>query len=496
MSKNKYVVGIDQGTSSTRSVLVDSSGDVVNMVQEDYEASYPHVGWVEQDPEIIWKTTFNTYKKIVDKVAYDGHDVVSIGITNQRETTLLWNRKTGKTVYNAIVWQDRRTADYCDELKAQGKEDIIRKSTGLVIDPYFSATKLKWLLDNIEGARSKAEKGELAFGTIDTFLIWRLTGGKVHATDASNASRTMLFDIENQCWDKKLLNLFDIPDSVLPEVKDSIDDYGATDKKLFGSSIPIKAVLGDQQSATVGQACFESGMIKSTFGTGNFVLLNIGDTPVYSNNRLLTTVLYRLNGKPVFALEGSVFVTGAAVKWLRDGLKIIEEAAETEDLARSINSNGGVYMVPAFTGLGAPHWDAHARGAILGMSRGTGVAEIARATLEAACYQTHDLMVAMGKDCGVPFVTTRVDGGMTENNWMLQFLADITNLTVSRPTNIQTTALGTVYFAGLGAKVFSSLDEISSLWKQDRLFQPQLGDEMREKLIAGWEDTVKRVLTK
>lgn len=486
-----FLLGIDQGTSSTRSILMGSDGKIAAQSQLEYAAKYPNIQWVEQNPEDILKTTILTCREVINKAASIGASVKTIGITNQRETTIVWDKKTGKTVYNAIVWQDRRTSELCDSLVRNNYEKEITKKTGLIIDPYFSATKIKWILDNVDGVRKRANDGQLLFGTVDTFLLWHLTGGKVHATDATNASRTMLFNLETQDWDDDILREFDIPKSMLPEVKDSADNFGETDKSVLGFTIPVNALLGDQQAAAVGQACFTPGILKCTYGTGCFALMNIGNSPVYSQNRLLTTVAYRLKGQPVYALEGSVFVAGAAVQWLRDNLKVIKVASDTEELARSLKDNAGVYIVPAFTGLGAPYWDSTARGILVGLTRDTGIAHLARATLEAACYQTYDLYDAMNKDCGIPLLSLRVDGGMTENKWLLQFLADLSGLEVAKPTVTQTTAYGVACFAGLGAGIYKGLQDIKDLWQIDSQYKPSLDEDSRKKLIDDWRKAVE-----
>jgi glycerol kinase len=433
-------------------------------------------------------------RQALQQAGEEGVEVAGIGITNQRETTLVWDRQTGKPIYNAIVWQDRRTADSCAELKATGNEEHVAECTGLLLDPYFSATKLAWILDHVVGARAKAEKGGLAFGTVDSFLLWRLTGGKAHATDATNASRTMLFNIHTQEWDSSLLEMFHIPEALLPAVKDCIADFGTTDAKLFGRAIPIGGIAGDQQAAAIGQACFEPGMIKSTYGTGCFVLMNTGEKALRSRNRLLTTVAYRVDGQTSYAIEGSIFAAGAAVQWIRDGLKLIDSAGEVEGLAQGLNSNCGVYLVPAFTGLGAPHWDPQARGAIFGLTRNTGIAEIVRATLESVGYQTYDLMEAMKRDSKTGSKALRVDGGMAANNWFLQFLADLLDVPVERPRVTETTALGAASLAGVQFGIFDSLADIGNHWQRDALFTPKLSAAKRQDLLSGWEKAVSRVL--
>ena len=489
----QYILAIDQGTTSSRAILFGRDGAPVATAQAELPQFYPADGWVEHDAERIWQDTSATVRGVLEKAGAAPADVAAVGITNQRETAVIWNRKTGAPIHRAIVWQDRRTAELCRSLNAAGHGKLVQERTGLLIDPYFSATKIAWLLENVAGAREQAERGELAFGTIDTFLLWRLTAGKVHATDATNASRTMLFNIRAQAWDDDLLRLLKIPRSLLPEVRDSASDFGATEKNLFGAAWPIAGIAGDQQAAMIGQACFAPGMIKSTYGTGCFVLLNTGDKAVESKNRLVSTVAYRLKGKASYAIEGSIFVAGAAVQWLRDGLKLIGQAGETADIAASLRSNNGVYLVPAFTGLGAPYWDPTARGAIFGLTRDTGIAEIVRSALEAVCYQTRDLMVAMEKDSGTKLTALRVDGGMVKNDWVMQFLADILNLPVERPVVTETTALGAAYLAGLQAGIFQSTDDIGKRWQRDRLFEPHMNADLRESLYAGWQQAVARV---
>lgn len=494
MSESQHILAIDQGTTSSRAMVFDSSGQCRALAQQEFRQIYPQDGWVEHDPEEIWQSVLATCRDSLKQADTAGHEVLGIGITNQRESTLVWDRMTGAPVYNCIVWQDRRTADFCRQLKDAGLEEEVSERTGLIIDPYFSGTKLRWILDNVDGARERAERGELAFGTIDCFLLWRLTGGAVHATDATNASRTMLFNIHREQWDDKLLKKLKIPESLLPEVKDSAADFGVTQADLLGRSLPIGGVAGDQQAAAIGQACLKPGMIKSTYGTGCFVLLNTGSQAFRSKNRLLTTVAYRVNGQTSYAVEGSIFVAGAAIQWVRDGLRLIASANETEDLASGLKSNQGVYLVPAFTGLGAPYWDPHARGAIFGLTRNTGIAEVVRAALESVGYQTYDLMDAMQKDTAVGDLTLRVDGGMVANDWFLQFLADLLGVPVERPEVIETTALGAAYLAGLQLGMFSSLEEVGKHWRSDRLFTPQIGAGEREKLLRGWKKAIARVL--
>jgi glycerol kinase len=495
----KSILAIDQGTTSSRAIVFDQDGQPVASAQREFAQHYPKDGWVEHDPETIWQDTQAVCREALSRAGLDAAAIAAIGITNQRETAVLWERATGRPVHRAIVWQDRRTADRCARLVADGHEALVGARTGLVIDPYFSATKLAWLLDEVPGARAAAERGELAFGTIDSFLLWRLTEGKVHATDASNASRTMLYDIHRQDWDDDLLRLLDIPRAVLPEVVDCSALLGTTPAHLFGAPLPIAGMAGDQQAATVGQACIRPGMIKSTYGTGCFALLNTGATPVASKNRLLTTVAWRIGGKTTYALEGSIFVAGAAVQWLRDGLKLIARADESEALAAGIRDTGGVYLVPAFVGLGAPIWDPHARGTIVGLTRSTGIAEIVRATLEAVGYQTRDLMLAMHADLpdghgpdGHGEAALRVDGGMVVNSFVCQFLADILDVPVERPAVTETTALGAAYLAGLAVGLYPSLESLSEVWRCERRFEPKMAATNRNRLYAGWLDAIRR----
>lgn len=488
-----YLLAIDQGTTSTRAIVFDRSGTILGVGQEEFRQIYPNDGWVEHDPEEIWTKTLAVIQLAIKESGKPAAEIAAAGITNQRETTVVWDKSTGKPIYNAIVWQDGRTAELCKRMKADNAEPEVAARTGLLLDPYFSGTKLAWILDNVDGARKKAEAGELAFGTIDCFLLWRLTGGQVHATDATNASRTLLFDIHKQQWDKELCQLLRVPTEMLPEVCDSSHDYGSTAKGLLDAEIPIRALIGDQQSATVGQACFEPGMVKSTYGTGCFMMLNTGQKAVSSQNRLLTTVAYRLDGKTTYALEGSIFMAGATMQWLRDELKVISHASESEALAKSIPDTGGVYLVPAFAGLGAPYWDPNARGALIGLSRGSGIAQIVRAGLESVCYQTRDLLKAMKGD-GANLTGLRVDGGMVANDWLMQFLANLVGVEVARPTVPETTALGAAYLAGLGV-VYDSLDDIAALWQQDSAYAPQTDFGQRDKLYNGWKAAVERVKT-
>lgn len=488
----ELILAIDQGTTSSRAMVFDAQGQMVSSAQEEFPQIYPAPGWVEHDPEEIWRTTLETAHRAFELAEAQGGRVIGIGVTNQRETTILWDRRTGKPIYNAIVWQDRRTADVCRKLSKS--EAIVRKKTGLLLDPYFSATKIAWILDRVDGARALAKNGDLAFGTVDAWLIHRLTGGRAHVTDATNASRTSLYDIHAGAWDEELCKLFRVPASVLPVVKDCADDFGETDASLFGRQIRIRGVAGDQQAALAGQACFAPGAVKSTYGTGCFVVMNTGAKPLQSKNRLLTTVGYRLKGKTTYALEGSIFVAGAAVQWLRDGLKIVRHASETEGLARGLSDTGGVYMVPAFTGLGAPHWDAEARGALFGLTRATGAAEITRAVLESVVYQTADLFDAMAADGCTPS-EVRVDGGMVANGWLCQFLADVLNLPVDRPAVTETTALGAAAFAGLQAGLFASLDEFAEHRQSNARFEPDMEESVRASLLEGWRDAVRRTLS-
>lgn len=489
---SQFILAIDQGTTSSRAILFDHQGDLVASAQQEFAQHFPQDGWVEHDPLDLWQTVLDSCREVLAQQQISGQQLTTIGITNQRETTLIWDRKTGQPVYNAIVWQDRRTSEYCQQLKARGLEDRVTGKTGLLIDPYFSATKIRWLLNEVPGVRERAERGELAFGTVDCWLLWCLTDGAVHRTDATNASRTLLFDIHSQQWDTELLELFDIPASLLPEVMDSAAEFGITAEDYLGAAVPVQGIAGDQQAALFGQTCFEPGMAKSTYGTGCFLMLNTGEQALRSEHRLLTTVAYRLQGKPVYALEGSIFVAGAAVQWLRDGLKLIAGAGETELLAEQTDPDHGVYLVPAFTGLGAPYWDPDARGAIFGLTRDTGIKEIVTAGLQSVCYQTKDLQKAMQQD-GVRPVTLRVDGGMVANNWLLQCLADILGARVDRPQVIETTAQGVAYLAGLQSGVFESLDQLSQHWQLDRQFDPVMDKVTRDGFYAGWQKAVSRV---
>lgn len=490
MSK-PLLLSIDQGTTSSRAMLFEKDGSTYALAQREFTQYYPQSGWVEHDPEEIWSTTLAVCQEVIAIAAAANRTIAAIGITNQRETTLIWDRQTGKPIHNAIVWQDRRTAERCRELQEGGHAASVTAKTGLLLDPYFSGTKAAWLLDNVPGARGRAEKGELAFGTIDTFLIWRLTNGRVHATDSTNAGRTLLFDIHKNQWDKELCALLDVPQSLLPQVHDSAANFCTTDKSVLGVELPVAGVAGDQHAASIGQVCFRPGMVKSTYGTGCFMMLNTGTTAIPSQHKLLTTIAYRLDGTTTYAIEGSIFVAGAAVQWLRDGLGIIQSAEQTQQLAESLESNQGVYLVPAFTGLGAPHWDAEARGALFGLTRDSGPAVITRAALEAVCYQTMDLLDAMRQD-GASIDAIRVDGGMVKNDWLSQYLANILNIAVERPRQTETTALGAAYLAGLQAGVYESLDDLSANWQQERAFTPAMDTAVRDSCVAGWMDAVKR----
>ena len=494
MAMRNLILALDQGTTSSRSMLFNKDFSICGQSQKEFAQHFPDSGWVEHDPMDIWRTTLETSKEVIANAGIKSSDIAAIGITNQRETTLIWDRKTGLPIYNAIVWQDRRTAALCTELKRLNHEALVSERTGLLLDPYFSATKIAWILDNIPNARQRAERGELAFGTVDTWLLWNLTDGQSHATDATNASRTLLYNIHRGQWDDDLLDLFNVPRQLLPEVKDSAADFGSTD--LFGKPINIYGIAGDQHAATIGQACFEPGMMKSTYGTGCFALLNTGTTAVKSNNRMLTTIAYQLEGKTTYALEGSIFIAGAAVQWLRDGLRIIDSAKQSGELAQQADNNQDVYMVPAFTGLGAPWWDADARGALLGLTRGTGPAEIARAALESVCYQTLDLLNAMHADWNQHAETVlRVDGGMVASDWTMQRLADILQAPVDRPVIAETTALGAAWLAGSRAGVWPDQQGFADNWRLDKHFAPEMALETRDKKVAGWNKAVRRVLS-
>ncbi len=486
------ILALDQGTTSSRAILFDQTGTIVGVAQKEFEQLFPEPGWVEHDAEEIWATQSGVAAEVMAKTNIYPRDVAAIGITNQRETTIVWERSTGRPLCNAIVWQDRRTSDICAELKAAGHEPLFREKTGLVLDPYFSGTKLKWVLDNVPGARDKAERGELAFGTVDSWLVWKLSGGALHITDASNASRTLLFNIHSGDWDDELLQLLSIPRSMLPEVKPSSGVYGKTSPDVFSIPIPIAGIAGDQQAALFGQLCTRPGMVKNTYGTGCYMLLNTGEHPIVSKNNLLTTVAWNINDTTTYALEGSVFIAGAVVQWLRDGLGLVRSASEIEPLARSVPDNGGVYMVPAFSGLGAPHWQPHARGIITGLTRGATAGHIARAALEGIAYQVTDVLRAMGADSGLDATELRVDGGAAANNLLMQFQADILNIPITRPKTLETTALGAAYLAGLAVNYWDGLEALQSQWQEDRRFTPEIDAAGRDALLAGWLDALNR----
>lgn len=485
-----YILSLDQGTTSSRAILFDHAGQIKSVKQQEFRQIYPQPGWVEHDPRDIWESQLAVARDVIS----DPNEIAAIGITNQRETTIVWDKETGEPVFNAIVWQDRRTAGMCDKLRTEGFDKTILEKTGLITDAYFSGTKVAWILDNVEGARERAEAGKLAFGTIDSYLVWKLTGGRLHITDVSNASRTMLYDIHKHWWSTTILKRLNIPASMLPQVVSNSMVYGETDPDLFGKSIPIAGMAGDQQAATFGQACYGPGLVKNTYGTGCFLLMNTGTEPVASKNNLLTTVAWKLgaDGRTAYALEGSIFIAGAAVQWLRDELKLINSAAETESIARSIDDTGGVYVVPAFVGLGAPYWDSYARGTIVGLTRGSGRAQIVRATLEGIAYQTRDIVTAMKADSGLDLSTLRVDGGATSNDFLLQFQSDILGVPVERPAVTETTALGAAYLAGLAVKFWDSRDEIEQQWQVDKTFEPAMSEDQRESLYAGWQRAVER----
>jgi glycerol kinase len=491
MSK-QLLLAIDQGTSSSRAVIYDRSVAIVGSAQQEFPQIYPQPGWVEHDPEAIWQSVLDVTQRAMRDLNAAAADIAAIGITNQRETTLIWDRDTGECVYNAIVWQDRRTAAHCERLQADGAESLVIEKTGLRLDPYFSATKIAWMLDNVQGVRQRATAGNLAFGTVDCFLLWRLSGGQVHATDATNASRTSLFNIHTQSWDEELLELFDIPHALLPQVRDCAAEFGASLAATFGGNIPIRGIAGDQQAALIGQAGFDKGVTKSTYGTGCFVIANTGSEALVSANHLLTTIASRIDGKVTYGLEGSVFVAGSALQWLRDSLRIIDSAPQSAEIAAATGIVDDVHVVPAFAGLGAPYWDAQARGAILGLTRGSGRNEIVTATLQAVAYQTRDLLDAMSEDGIVPSII-RVDGGMVANDWFLQFLADILDIPVERPVNVESTVLGAAYLAGLQSGLIDSMEHISGLWQRDELFEPTMTGARREQLMAGWAAAVARV---
>ncbi len=490
--EQKYVIAVDQGTTSSRAIIYNNQAKAIGIAQTPTTSLFPHPGWVEQDPMEIWNTQKDVLLKAVKETGINPSEITGLGISNQRETTVVWDRQTGKPIYNAIVWQDRRTADFCQSISNPENEAMIRSKTGLLIDAYFSATKIAWILDHIEGARTKAAAGQLAFGTIDTWIIWNLSGGRLHITDVTNASRTMLFNIHNLSWDEELLALFNIPSSVLPTVKSSSEIYGTTRAELLGVEVAIAGIAGDQQSALFGQLCTQSGMAKTTYGTGCFLVMNTGEKPVVSSNKLLTTIAWKIGDQLHYALEGSVFVGGAAVQFLRDGLELISEAKESEALARSVQDTAGVYFVPALTGLGAPHWDSSARGAIFGLTRGTTKAHIVRAALEAIGLQVHDLIQAMCQDTDNDAIKMRVDGGATANNFLMQFQSDILKATIERPVDIETTALGAAFLAGLATGLWNDQEELKSLWTTDREFNPQLSDEKRTELLSKWNKAIER----
>ncbi|NLJ33948.1 MAG: glycerol kinase GlpK [Firmicutes bacterium] len=488
----KYIMALDQGTTSSRTIIFDQAGSVVAVAQKEFTQIYPKPGWVEHDPLEIWSTQLETAKEALEKANVKPEQIAAIGITNQRETTVVWDKNTGEPVYNAIVWQCRRTAPICDDLKARGLADSIKDKTGLVVDAYFSGTKIAWILDNVPGIREKAEKGDLLFGNIDTWLIWKLTGGKTHTTDYSNASRTMIYNIHDLDWDDDILKELNIPRVMLPEALPSSHVYGKTDAAVFGAEVPIAGDAGDQQAALFGQACFEPGMAKNTYGTGCFMLMNTGDKAVPSETGLLTTIAYGVDGEVKYALEGSIFITGAAIQWLRDELRIIDNAAQSEEYARAVENTAGVYMVPAFVGLGAPYWDMYARGTIVGLTRGAKREHLVRATLESIAYQTRDVLEAMTEDSGVDLKALKVDGGAVANNFLMEFQADILGVPCHRPVVTETTALGAAYLAGLAVGYWDSLEEIAAKWQVDKEFEPKLAEEEREKLYAGWKRAVER----
>jgi glycerol kinase len=493
MSNKRTIIAIDQGTTSSRAILFDENGTILAQKGIEFPQIFPQDGWVEHDPEAIWDTTLDVTRAMVAEAQNRGTIPTAIGITNQRETAIIWDRATGAPIYNAIVWQDRRTADICQVLKNGGLETTVTEKTGLLLDPYFTATKLAWILDKVDGARDRAAAGDLCFGTVDSFLIWRLTNGKMHVTDATNASRTSLYNIHENEWDEDLLNLFDVPRAGLPDVMDCAAEYGMTGENLIGMALPIRGVAGDQQAAAIGQGCFTPGALKSTYGTGCFVIINTGDTAIASQNKLLTTIGYRLKGRTTYALEGSIFVAGAIVQWLRDGLQIIDSAQQTEGMANAITGNKGVYIVPALTGIGAPHWAPNARGAIYGITRDTGPADFARAALESVAYQTNDLFTAIAGD-GITVSVARVDGGMTENDWLMQFLADIINLPVDRPVVRETTALGAAMLALMQSDASITLEDIAARWQRDVGFTPQMDTKLRNDLVSGWNLAMQRTL--
>ncbi len=488
---NQYILALDQGTTSSRAIVFDKKGEIKSTAQKEFKQIYPKAGWVEHDGNEIWSTQAGVAAEAITSAGLNGSNIAAIGITNQRETTLIWDRKTGKPVYNAIVWQDRRTSDYCDQLKNEGLAEKFREKTGLILDSYFSATKIKWILDNVEGVRERAEAGELAFGTMDTWLVWNFTRGETHITDVTNASRTMIYNIHEMKWDEELLEILDIPKNLLPEVRQSSEIYGKTKTTLFASEVPIAGIAGDQQAALFGQRCIDSGMVKNTYGTGCFMMMNTGEKPIKSNNNLLTTIAWQVNGKVEYALEGSIFIAGAVVQWLRDELGIIRKSADVEKLAASVNDNDGVYLVPAFAGLGAPHWDQHARGTMVGLTRGSNAGHIARAALEGIAYQALDVLKSMEADSGIDIKELRVDGGATANNLLMQFQSDILQAPVIRPKTLETTALGAAYLAGLAVGYWKDHNEINEQWQVDRRFEPEMEIKESERLIKGWDKALK-----
>ena len=492
-NRRKFIVVIDQGTTSSRAILFNTAGVPIFKSQLEFKQYFPNNGWVEHNPEEIWRTTKKVLLKTINKSKKLKGIILTIGITNQRETTILWDCVTGKPVYNAIVWQDRRTVDFCNKFKSKKRERMINRKTGLLIDPYFSGTKIKWIIDNVLKAKKLLKKKQLLFGTVDTFLLWRLTKGSVHATDATNASRTMLYNITTNNWDKQILKSLNIPASILPTVKDSSDDFGQSHVSITGKSYPITGIVGDQQAAAIGQCCFKKGSVKSTYGTGAFVIMNTGNEKIYSKNKLLTTICYRLNGKPTYALEGSIYIAGAGVQWLRDKIKLIKKASETEKIVKSLKGNSGVYLVPAFTGLAAPYWDSEARGVLCGLTRNTGFKEIVRAVIESTAYQSYDLFAAMKND-GLKPKLIKVDGGMVKNNWFSQFLSNVINIEVDRSRVSETTALGAAFMAGLKIGVFKSLNDISKKWKVDKRFYPKIKSTERTKLLNGWSQAIRKTL--
>ena len=490
----KFILALDQGTTSSRAMVFNKEGDIVSVAQKEFTQYYPQPGWVEHNAKEIWSSQATVLAEAILNAGITANNVAAIGITNQRETTIIWDKETGAPLYNAIVWQDRRTADFCDELKRQGKGEMIQEKTGLLVDAYFSATKIKWILDNVEGARDKAGKGLLAFGTVDSWLLWNLTGGKIHVTDITNASRTMLFNIHTQQWDDELLSLFDIPSKILPAVKSSSEVYGETSGQILAAKIPVAGIAGDQQAALFGQMCTQKGMVKNTYGTGCFMLMNIGDTPIISKNKLITTIAWKIGDKVQYALEGSIFIGGAVVQWLRDGLGIISSSSEVEKKASNVPDNGGVYLVPAFAGLGAPHWNQHARGMMVGLTRGTTSDHISRAALESIALQTMEVLHAMEADAGTKIKELRVDGGATANNLLMQFQSDVMNCRVIRPVITETTALGAAYLAGLAIGFWKDTGEIENYWKAEKNFEPQMKDDARQNEIHQWKKAIKAAM--